>query len=98
MTRLAVVMYRCNGCKCSDEPAEKDPRFPNSRVMNKRELLPPEWIAFKTVSNMGDGDTYHFCPKCATELSRLILGLSLDSKEVEDLGVPLIDDPTNKEE
>lgn len=101
MSKIAIVMYRCDGCKATGEPEAKDPRYPNSSGRFTRDLLPPDWTAFKTINNMRDGETTHFCPTCMIEASRLLSGMTLDSKDVEDLGVkPLIDinDEPKKEE
>jgi hypothetical protein len=99
MAKLAVIMYRCDGCKTTGDPETKDPRYPRSSGRVTRDLLPADWFVLKTVDNMGDGATMHFCPDCMIELSRLLSGMALDSKAVEELGVkPLIDIEPKKEE
>jgi hypothetical protein len=98
MTKLAVIMYRCDGCPATGDPEGKDPRYPNASVRFSRDLMPANWTAFKTINNLRDGDTLHFCPACTTEASRLLSGMTLGSKEVTDLGVKPLIEETKKEE
>jgi hypothetical protein len=100
MARVAVVMYRCDSCKTTGEP-EKPPegiRIPPRLI---RDAVPEGWVELKAVGNRGLSLSMHLCDKCLLEASRLLLGMSLDSKDIEEHGVkPLIDDPdhTKKED
>jgi len=80
-------MFRCDGCKTTDEPEAADPRNRKSSSLYTRDFLPPDWTALHSKSNMSDVFLMHFCPKCTTEVSRLLTGMTLDAKPVEDVGV-----------
>lgn len=90
MARMAVIMYRCDGCKTTGEP-EPYPEHSRIPARFRKEQMPEDWVELKGAANKGD-DVIHMqlCPNCVTEAIRLLLGMSLDSKPVEDQGVPYI--------
>lgn len=99
MARMAVIMYRCDGCSTTCEPEAIDPRYPNASNRFGRDLLPPSWSSIMSSNNMRNETKMHFCDVCTAEASRLLTGMCLGSKDVSDLGVkPMIDPATEKEE
>lgn len=91
MARVAVVMYRCDGCNATGEP-EKPPEGIRIPARVKEMAQPEGWVELKAVGNRGISLSMHLCPYCLKEASRLLLGMTLDSKDIQEHGVkPLID-------
>jgi hypothetical protein len=102
MAKIAVVMYRCDGCGITGDP---EPYPEHSRLPHRlrKELLPEDWFELRGAGNkMGDGSDTLFlqlCPKCKTEAKRLLMGMALGADGVDEEGVrPLFetDDTTKK--
>jgi hypothetical protein len=93
MTKIAVVMYRCDGCGVTDEP---EPYPEHSRVPERlrKELLPEGWFELRAEGNKrGDpSDTFflQLCPTCKTEATRLLMGMALGADRVDEIGVRTI--------
>lgn len=87
MSRLAVVMFRCDGCKTTGEPGPIPERWKQSSYWAKKDRLPEGWLEVIGKSNDRESFSVHYCKKCATELERLMQGMSLDESVLEGEGV-----------
>lgn len=86
MAKIAVVMYRCDGCGTTGEP-EPYPEHSRTPVRLRKELLPEDWVELRAIGNkmVGGSDILYlqFCPKCTVEASRLLTGMCLANDGVE---------------
>lgn len=78
-------MYRCEGCKATDEP-EPHPEVSFISPRNRRELLPEGWVEMRLGGNKSsEVITYHYCGSCLTEVKRLLQGMALSSEGLDDI-------------
>jgi hypothetical protein len=86
MAKMALVMYRCDGCGITGEP-EPYPEHSKIPLRMRKELLPEGWMELRGMGNKMTADSEYiqlqFCPKCTKEASRLLMGMSLDDKGID---------------
>lgn len=77
MSRIAVVMYRCDGCKTTSDPGPVPERWKENSYLMKKERLPEKWMELTGKRNDGESFTAQYCEKCSVEIDRLLQGLAL---------------------
>lgn len=92
MSKLAVVMFRCDGCKKTGEP-EPYPEDSRIALRFRKERIPEGWGEMRILGNRGDDFlNAHYCGECLIEVERLLGGMALNAKDIGVSAESIIED------